>query len=163
MTDFAQILSTLEQRGLKLAIAESLTGGLLTSAVVDVPGASNVLLGSVVAYQNTIKQNLLNISAAELNRFHSVSTEIAEAMALGAIESLSSAAGVDANTVIGLATTGVAGPGADGVHPVGQVFIAVAVPGHDVAVRELNLSGDRRAVREQAVLEITSLLGSLLA
>ena len=163
MTDFAGIVSTLQARGLKLAIAESLTGGQLSAAVVDVPGASKVFLGAVVAYQDSIKQHLLNISAAELSRFHAVSAETAVAMAQGAIENLGNAASVDPSTVIGLATTGVAGPDADDEHPVGQVFIAVVMPGIDAQVRELRLQGNRASIRAATVEAVAELLGSLLA
>ncbi|MEN9714500.1 MAG: hypothetical protein RLZZ164_1164 [Actinomycetota bacterium] len=163
MIDFAAILADLDARGLKLAIAESLTGGLLSATVVDVPGASKVLLGSIVAYQNSLKQNLLNISASELDRFHAVSAETAVAMAQGAIETISSAAGIDPSIVVGLATTGVAGPDADGVHPVGQVFIAVVWPGREPEIRELHLAGSRGEIRSATVLATHELLGSLLA
>ncbi|MFM2321280.1 MAG: hypothetical protein RL612_427, partial [Actinomycetota bacterium] len=106
----AEVLANLQARGFYLAVAESLTGGLLAAELVAVPGASKVFLGSVTAYQNSIKQNLLAVPASVLESRGAVSAETAEAMAIGVREKFARAAGVPIERVIGVSTTGVAGP-----------------------------------------------------
>lgn len=151
MSNAAVVLAELQARGWFLAIAESLTGGALASEFVAVPGASNVLLGSITAYQNSIKQNLLGVPANVLESRGAVSTETAEAMAAGVREHFAHAAGVPLERVIGIATTGVAGPDADGDKPVGLVYLGFSVPGLGTSALELHLSGDRAQVRAAAV------------
>lgn len=106
-----------EQR-LWLATAESLTGGLLAAAVTDVPGASRVFRGGVVAYATDLKHALLGVDADLLRRVGAVDAEVAAQLAQGARRRL----GAD----IALATTGVAGPDPQDAHPPGTVFVALA-------------------------------------
>lgn len=148
----AEVLANLQARGFYLAVAESLTGGLLAAEFVAVPGASRVFLGSITAYQNSIKKNLLGVPANVLESSGAVSAETAEAMATGASEHFARAAGVPNDLVIGISTTGVAGPDPDGDKPVGLVFIGFALPGHKVSSRRLELTGDRDQIRSAAVL-----------
>ena len=124
-----------------MAVAESLTGGDVTSAVVAVPGASAVLRGGVVAYATDLKGALLGVDRALLERVGAVDPEVAAQMARGVRERL----GAD----VGLATTGVAGPGGQDGHPPGEVHVAVATA-DAVHVRSLRLPGDRSAVRHAA-------------
>ncbi len=148
----AKVLAALEQRGWKLAIAESLTGGLLAAEFVAVPGASKVLLGSITAYQNSIKQTLLDVSAVNLEKFGAVSAEVAEAMALGIQTKFA-----DGNqSIVGISTTGVAGPDPDGDKPVGLVYVGLAIPGLPVQSFELKLDGSRAEIREAAVQSAVS-------
>ena len=147
------ILAFCRQRQLKLAIAESLTGGALTAEIVAVPGASKVLLGSVVAYQTEIKHGMLGVSQQLLKTRGAVDPDVADQMALGAQRRFAEQLGLSPASVVGLATTGVAGPEAQDGKPVGLVYLAIAdseLPS-GVQTFELHLTGDRSAIREQAV------------
>ena len=145
-------------RKLHLAIAESLTGGLLTSAFVDVPGASKVLLGSIVAYQSELKHELLGVSRVLLATQGAVDPEVAAQMAIGVRARIAQKMGLNEAQVIGLATTGVAGPESQDGKPAGQVFVAVSMSDGDF-VYPLTLSGGRDEVRKSAVSEALGLLG----
>lgn len=155
----AELIATLEARGLYLAIAESLTGGLLAAEFVAVPGASKVLLGSITAYQNSIKQNLLDVPPSVLETRGAVSAEVAEAMAVGVQQHFAKAAGVSIDRVIALSTTGVAGPDPDGDKPVGLAYIGFAIPGVGVGHAQLQLAGDRAQIRAAVVRSALSELG----
>jgi len=144
------VLGMVKDRGLTLACAESCTGGLLTSAFVDIPGASDALLEGVIAYNKRAKLGRLGVSAQTLERRGEVSEQTAREMALG----ICATAGAD----IGLATTGIAGPGGGTPEkPVGLVYIAACVNG-DVTVRQLNITGRRGRVRARAVVSVLDLL-----
>ena len=146
----AELVALLTARGQTLGCAESLTGGLLTDAVVQVTGASRVLMGGIVAYDEGRKQSLLGVSAQALERYTAVSAQVACEMALGARRVLA----VD----YALSTTGYAGPdGAD----VGLVYTALAGPNGTV-VREHRFSGDRGGIRRQAVAAALALLAESL-
>lgn len=143
------IVDALRGTGQTLATAESLTGGLLCATLVDVPGASDVLRGGVVAYLADSKRDVLGVDQDLLERVGTVHADVAAAMAEGAVRVLGS--------TWGLATTGVAGPEPSEGKPVGTVHVAVAGPG-GAQTRELSLHGDRRLIREQAVDAALSLL-----
>ncbi|MFM6963137.1 MAG: CinA family protein [Micrococcales bacterium] len=162
-SDFTDILADCESRGLRIALAESLTGGALSAKIVDVPGASRVLLGGVVAYSNAMKRELLGVSSETLNLHGAVSAQTAGEMATGARLKMAGAAGLSADDVIGISTTGVAGPDTDGEHQVGEVFIAIEWPGKGLEVAHLRLAGDRAVVRSGTVAAVADLLRSLLA
>ncbi|MGF1662955.1 MAG: CinA family protein [Kineosporiaceae bacterium] len=140
-------------RGLTLATAESLTGGAVAAAIVGVPGASEVFRGGMVAYATDLKREWLGVPAELLARCGPVDPDVAAAMAAGA----RARAGAD----LGLATTGVAGPGPAGGHPVGTVHVAVVGPGAS-RVRSLALPGDRPAVRAAAAEAVLTLALALL-
>jgi nicotinamide-nucleotide amidase len=148
------ILDVLATRGLTIAVAESLTGGLLTSELVSVPGASASVLGGVVAYNTHLKSTILGVDAALLAAHGAVHPDVARAMALG-VRSVLAVDGEDAD--IGIATTGVAGPELQDGHPVGTVFIALSAVDQSIVV-ELHLDGDRQAIREAVVSESLVLL-----
>jgi nicotinamide-nucleotide amidase len=155
----AHVLELLREDGRTLAVAESLTGGLLADAFVQVPGASAVLLGAVVAYATPVKHTVLGVDAALLAREGAVDPEVAKQMADGVRRALA----VDGRRAdVGVATTGVAGPdGQDGKAP-GTVWVGVAVGDRLVATGAV-LPGDRAAVREGAVeLAVQALLEALL-
>ena len=138
----AKVLQALEARGWSLALAESLTGGLLADAFVSVPGASKVLRGSIVAYATEIKHELLGVDDSLLAEVGAVDPGVAIEMAVGAANKL----GAD----VGVSATGVAGPDEQDGNPVGTVFIGIVTPlGSDVV--PLQLSGTRQEIREQAV------------
>jgi nicotinamide-nucleotide amidase len=145
-----ELLEALANKGLHLAIAESLTGGLLTSAIVDVSGASKVLLGSIVAYQTELKHQLLGVSRPLLEEQGAVDAEVVAQMAAGVRWKLAAKSGFDESTVIGVATTGVAGPDSQDGKPAGTVFIGISGPTGDF-VYPLNIPGSRPQVRMAAV------------
>jgi nicotinamide-nucleotide amidase len=133
----------LRARGLRLALAESCTGGLVGARVTRVPGSSDVFVGGVVAYSNSIKESMLGVPAALLAEHGAVSAKLAVAMAEGALARF----GAD----VALAVTGVAGPGGGTPEkPVGRVFIGLARRGAASASRRFQLPGDRDWVRERA-------------
>lgn len=138
-----RLLEALRRSGGSIAVAESLTGGLVTSTLVDVPGASAVLRGGIVAYATELKASLLGVDAALLAERGPVDPVVAEAMAQG-VRSRTGA-------TFGMATTGVAGPLPQHGHPVGEFFVAVVGP-DGAWVRRHQVAGDRAAVRRAAVL-----------
>ena len=144
-------IERLTAAGQTLAVAESLTGGLVTAALTSVAGASLALRGGVVAYATELKTELLGVPADLLARHGPVHPDVAAAMAAGVRQRL--------RATYGLATTGVAGPGPADGRPQGTVFVAVAGP-VGVAGRGLRLTGDRHAVRNGTVEAVLSLLVS---
>ena len=144
------VAALLARRGLTVAVAESCTGGLVAARLVNVPGMSNHLLEGVVAYSNRAKERLLGVPADRIERHGAVSEAVARAMAEGA----RAGAGAD----LGLAVTGIAGPGGGSSEkPVGTVWFALADAAGADAVREL-FPGDRQTVRERAVLYALNLV-----
>lgn len=136
------LLGVLSARGWTLGVAESLTGGGVTAALVSVPGASAVVRGGVVAYATDLKASLLGVDAGLLAARGAVDPDIASRMAAG----VRNATGAD----VGIATTGVAGPDPqDGKAP-GLVFVAVSAPGTE-QVRRYELEGSRSDVIDGAV------------
>ena len=153
MTTAASVLQVLERRGATLVTAESITGGRIAAALTAVPGSSVSFVGGVVAYAATVKESVLGVPRAVIERHGVVSAECARSMAEGA-RALTGATWA-------VSTTGVAGPGEqDGVPP-GTVYVGVAGPGHPTAVA-LELSGDRASVQEQATREALSALQAIL-
>lgn len=148
----ANLLSKLSASGLYLALAESITGGALSSTLVDVPGASKVLLGSIVAYQSDLKHALVGVSRTLLENQGAVDPEVAAQMAIGAREKLANACGLSTDSVLGLATTGVAGPDFQDGKPVGLCYIAVSGPKPiETLVFEYQFAGNRAEIRAAAV------------
>lgn len=150
MTDAAEeALTRLAADGATLAVAESLTGGLLAAEFVRVPGASRVFRGSVTAYATELKGTLLGVDRELLAAEGAVHPEVARQMAAGVRELLAAD--------YGLATTGVAGPEPQDGRPVGTVYTAVAGP-EGTRVSSPRLSGDRATIRRMAVADALSLL-----
>ncbi|MGH3060241.1 MAG: CinA family nicotinamide mononucleotide deamidase-related protein, partial [Gaiellaceae bacterium] len=136
------VLARCRELGLRLATAESCTGGLVGARLTDVAGASEAYAGGVVAYSDDLKTRLLGVPAETLERHGAVSAETARAMADGARAAL----GAD----VAVAVTGVAGPGGGTPEkPVGLVYVHAAAPEGEEA-RELRIPGDREAVRARA-------------
>ncbi|MDE2409656.1 MAG: CinA family protein [Actinomycetales bacterium] len=151
MSKAEHALALLGAAGIKLAVAESLTGGLLASTIVDVPGASKVFLGGVVAYATEAKGELLWVRTETLSDYGAVSAETAAAMAKGVRKNFEAVAfGLDATKLWTLATTGVAGPDEQEGKPVGRVYVALCT-GSETVTRQMTFSGDRAAIREAAV------------
>jgi nicotinamide-nucleotide amidase len=145
----ARVVALLREHGSTVATAESLTGGRVCAALVDVPGASQVVRGGVVAYAADLKSALLGVPEALVAERGTVDADVAAAMAESVRERLGATWGV--------ATTGVAGPGPSEGKPQGTVHVAVAGP-DGVHGRLLALPGDRDAVRSATVLASLSLL-----
>jgi len=144
----------LGEQCLSLGLAESCTGGMIASRITRVPGSSAYFAGGVVAYDNRVKEGVLGVPGGELAVYGAVSREVALSMARGAKRVL--------QTDIGLAVTGIAGPGGGAPgKPVGLVYIALEGPGGALC-RELRLKGDRRKIREAACGAALELLRSYL-
>lgn len=150
----AAVLVALRGRGLTLATAESLTGGLVGGALTAVPGSSDVYRGGIVCYATDLKASLVGVPADLLAEHGPVASETAAALAVGA----ALVCGAD----VGIATTGVAGPSAQDGHPVGEVYVCVNVPGGAPRVRPLHLSGTRDEIRAQTVDAVLDLLRETL-
>lgn len=144
------VVSLLKKYNLTLAAAESLTGGLFSARIVNVPGASDVLKGSFVTYTNKAKRKLLNVKKNTLVKYTAVSKETAEEMAKGVASEL--------NADVAVSMTGIAGPdGGTEEQPVGLVYIACIAKGK-VTVKKYQFHGDRQKIRENAVVSALDLV-----
>jgi nicotinamide-nucleotide amidase len=144
-----QVLDRLRAVGQTVAVAESLTGGLVAAALTDVPGASVAFRGGIVTYATELKAVLLGVDALMLARHGAVYPPVAVAMANGVRTRL--------GATYGLATTGVAGPEPADGQPVGTAHIAVSVA-DDTVVRTIALTGDRLQIRRLTVEHALGLL-----
>ncbi|GAA4111772.1 CinA family protein [Enteractinococcus coprophilus] len=154
-TDFSahDIVAQLKHEDLTIATAESLTAGMLSSTLADVPGASAVLQGGVVAYNNAIKHRLLGVSADILAARGAVDAETAKQMADGARQRLIAD--------LGISTTGVAGPEPSEGKAVGIVFIALSTR-EQITARLLRFDGNREQIRRSTVAASLRLVGEWL-
>jgi nicotinamide-nucleotide amidase len=149
------VLDLLRGRGLTLATAESCTAGLVASRLATVPGASDVLVGGVVAYADEVKREVLGVPAAVIERHGAVSPECAAAMAEGARR----VTGAD----IAVSVTGIAGPGGGTpAKPVGLVYLHASGPGFE-REREVRFSGPRENVREWSATAALHLVRSAVS
>lgn len=144
------IIRGLQAQGLTVATCESLTGGMICAALVDVPGASRVVRGGLITYQTDTKSLLAGVDAGLIEAHGVVSAEVARAMAAGARDAL--------HADIAVSATGMASPGEIGDPPAGTVFVGLASAAGVQAV-ELHLTGDRQAVRQQTVDAAIKLIG----
>ncbi|GHD50155.1 CinA family protein [Streptomyces galbus] len=155
-TDVVRLLTV---SGQSLAVAESLTGGLVAAEITSVPGASKAFRGSVTAYATELKHAVLGVDADLLAARGAVDPQVAQQMAAG----VRAALGAD----WGIATTGVAGPEPQDGQPVGTVFVAVCGPRAGSArggkVEALRLNGDRAEIRRESVRSVLGLLLKELA
>ena len=140
----------LQTAGYWLATAESLTGGLLGAQLTETPGASESYLGGVVAYQNNVKQELLGVSGSLMAQQGAVDAEVAAQMANGVRARFAKINQLPIEQVIGVSTTGVAGPDQSEGKSAGTVFIGVGSAAGD-AVYAYEFSGDRDHIRDQSV------------
>jgi nicotinamide-nucleotide amidase len=146
------VLDACRARGLKLATAESCTGGLVTGALTEIAGSSDVVDRGFVTYSNEAKQQMLGVASETLRDYGAVSRQTAEEMARGAI--------AHSNAQIAVAITGIAGPsGGSADKPVGLVHFAAASRAGALTHREIRY-GDigRSAVREKSVLAALAML-----
>jgi nicotinamide-nucleotide amidase len=159
MTPGEEVIALLKQRGLTIAVAESLTGGLLVAELIRTPGASAVVNGGVVAYNTALKHSVLGVDAGLLAANGPVDPRVAEQMAAGVRSSLA-VEGTPAD--VGISTTGVAGPRPQDGKPVGTVYLGFAI-GTRVTSVTLHLSGSRDDIRTAVVSESLTRLHGLLA
>jgi len=154
-TDLAAVvLDRCRALRLKLAVAESCTGGMLGERLTTIPGSSDVFLGGVIAYHNDVKKELLGVRAEDLERYGAVSEELALQMAAGVRERT----GAD----VGVSVTGIAGPGGGTPEkPVGLVWIAIH--SSDAKARRFHLVGDRTEIRQRAAQAALEMVRRTLA
>jgi nicotinamide-nucleotide amidase len=150
-----RLLDLCRARGLRVATAESCTGGLVAGALTEIAGASDVVERGFIVYSNEAKEAMLDVSASTLKRHGAVSRETAAAMAAGAIK--------NSLADLSVAITGIAGPGGGSKQkPVGLVYFAAASRGGKrLARRRLFGKIGRRRVRERSVAEAIELLQML--
>lgn len=146
-----EVIGALRSAGATVATGESLTGGQVCATLISVAGASDVVLGGIVAYAPEAKIELLHVDADLIDDQGTVHADVAGQMAFGAQERF--------NATYGLATTGVAGPGESEGKPAGTVHIAIAGP-DGVRTSALQLDGDRDTIRKETV---DALLSQLVA
>ena len=140
----------LQKQGLTISAAESCTGGMIASTLVNIPGSSVILGSSFVTYSNESKNLLLGVPFDDLKTYGAVSEVVARKMAKGA----RFVAGAD----IGVSATGIAGPdGGTDAKPVGLVYIAIASPRRTMC-KKIKLSGSRNAIRKKTTKEILKLI-----
>lgn len=144
MSELAErVVKLFTEKGMTFGFAESLTGGMISSEIVGVPGASAVFSGSVVCYTNDVKMNVLGVPSEVMDEHTEVSSECAEAMA----EGLCKVIGCDCS----VAVTGIAGPtGELPGKPVGTVYFGYYCNGNNGSFRQV-FSGDRMEIRKQTV------------
>jgi nicotinamide-nucleotide amidase len=136
----------LVNKKLTIATAESCTGGMVASTLINYPGISSVFMESAVTYSNEAKINRLGVKAETLDKYGAVSSEVAAEMAQGIAKT--------AGTKIGLSTTGIAGPeGGSMEKPVGLVYVGLYMNG-EVKTKMLRLSGDRQRIRQRATMQL---------
>ena len=136
------VAEMLLERGLTIAAAESCTGGLVASKLIEYPGISAVLLEGCVTYSNEAKMRRLGVQAETLEQFGAVSEETAREMAEGIAKT--------SGASIGIATTGIAGPdGGTAEKPVGLVYLGLSYAGK-THVKKCNFTGERQEIRESA-------------
>jgi nicotinamide-nucleotide amidase len=148
----AALLDLCRRKELKVATAESCTGGLVAGALTDIAGSSDVLDRGFVTYSNEAKREMLGVSAQTLREHGAVSLETAEEMARGAL--------AHSNARLAVAITGIAGPGGGSAEkPVGLVHFAAAARSGALVTREMRY-GDigRGAVRHKSVLQALAML-----
>jgi len=151
----AQVLEVFRARGLKIATAESCTGGLVAGALTEIAGSSDVVDRGFVTYSNAAKEAMLGVPAVTLERYGAVSAETAAAMAAGALK--------NSLADITVAITGIAGPGGGSKQkPVGLVHFAAASRDGRCLAREQRYGEiGRQSVRERSVVEALELLAAL--
>ncbi len=142
-----QVLNACKKHQMKLALAESCTGGLASAYITSIPGSSLIFDRGFVTYSNKAKQELLGVSKKLLEEEGAVSAAVAEAMAKGAIDFS------EANLAV--SATGIAGPGGGtNRKPVGLIFIGLASKNHILSHKKFQLEGLRYSIREQTVSHI---------
>ncbi|OPJ56833.1 CinA family protein [Alkalithermobacter paradoxus] len=137
-----ELVKILIDNDFTISIAESCTGGIISSRIVSFPGVSSVFYEGIVTYSNESKMERLNVKKETLDKYGAVSEEVAREMAIGITK--------NGKVDIGLSVTGIAGPrGKTETKPVGLVYIGLYIKGN-VKVKKINLMGDRNKIRNEA-------------
>lgn len=156
MTTATEVLQAARYWGVRLATAESCTGGLIAGALTDVPGSSDVFDRGFVTYSNAAKQEMLGVKAETLAKVGAVSEEVAVEMAEGALRA--------SRAQMAVAVTGIAGPGGSEFKPEGRVCFALAKAGSATVVETVEFGAiGRAAVRAATVAHALSMLGRALS
>ncbi|BBE31076.1 putative competence-damage inducible protein [Tepiditoga spiralis] len=135
------VAKLLIEKNLKISVAESCTGGMVSSKLINYPGISSVFLEGIVTYSNESKINRLNVSKKTLETYGAISKQVAKEMVEGIVK--------NSNSNIGLSTTGIAGPsGGTKEKPVGLVYIGIYINGKTI-IKKLNLHGNREKIRSR--------------
>jgi nicotinamide-nucleotide amidase len=154
--DTAQLLDLYRNRRLRIATAESCTGGMIAAALTDIAGSSDVFERGFVTYSNEAKTQQVGVPADLIAHHGAVSVHVAREMAAGALKH----SGAD----VAVAVTGIAGPGGGSeVKPVGLVYIAVARRDGDPAIERHQFRGDRAEVRKATVERALEMLAEAIA
>ncbi len=156
-TEARQVIELATEKKLRIATAESCTGGLIGAAITSIPGSSAAYKGGIIAYDNAAKNKFLKVPPGMIHKYGAVSRHVARTMAKGAIEAL--------NVDIAVSVTGIAGPGGGSKDkPIGTVWIGIAVREGDniEATAKLHRFGDidRNKVRDAACYEALKALKS---
>jgi nicotinamide-nucleotide amidase len=154
--DTAQLLDLYRNRRLRIATAESCTGGMIAAALTDIAGSSDVFERGFVTYSNEAKTQQVGVPADLIAHHGAVSVHVAREMAAGALKH----SGAD----VAVAVTGIAGPGGGSeVKPVGLVYIAVARRDGDPAIERHQFRGDRAEIRKATVERALEMLAEAIA
>lgn len=145
MTDAAAVLDLARQAGLRIATAESCTGGLIAGALTEIPGSSDVVDRGFVTYSNAAKQDMLGVSTATLDAHGAVSEQVAAEMAQGALR--------NSLADLTVAVTGIAGPGGSEFKPEGRVCFGLAQAGQSVRTETVEFGAIGRSAVRQATVE----------
>ena len=146
-----RVIKAAQEKGLKLSVAESCTGGMVGAALSSVSGASSVFMGGIISYDNKVKINLLKVSKTDLAKYGAVSKSVAKQMAIGAKK----ACGAD----IAVSITGIAGPTGGSVEkPVGTVWIGIANHNNSQAKLFKFEDAGRKKIRKNATKAALDLL-----
>ncbi|MET3194537.1 competence/damage-inducible protein A [Bacillus sp. OAE603] len=151
---FIVLSKKLKEHNLSISAAESLTGGLFSKRMTDIPGNSSIFKGSIVCYSNEVKQNLLNVPKELLEKEGAVSIECAKSL----VENIQSVSRSD----VSISFTGEAGPIASEEVPVGKVYIGIKIADSPAIVKEFQFSGSREQIRLSSVKNGASLLVKLI-
>lgn len=152
-----EVISLAQSKGLHIALAESLTAGLISAELARVPGASKVLLGGVVSYQDQVKTQLLGVSPSLLQMQSAVDPEVAAQMAEGVRAKLAFAMQLEQDLVVGLSATGVAGPDSVGENGPGVVYLGLS-SARGTKVFAEQFDGARAEIRAQTVARALEIL-----
>lgn len=141
----AQVLAAARAKGLRIATAESCTGGMISAALTDVAGSSDVVECGFVTYSNTAKISMLGVQRETLDSVGAVSEQVAREMAEGAL--------ARSGVALAVAVTGIAGPGGSEFKPEGRVCFAIAAAGHPTGVETVEFGALGRAGVRQATVD----------
>ena len=149
------IVNKIKNQGMKIATAESCTGGLLASTLTEISGVSDIFEGGISAYSNRVKQERLHVSKEFLDTYGAVSEQVAKAMSTSVCDYV--------HADIGISITGVAGPSCSENKPVGLVYYSIYIKPHNILLCEkLQLKGTRAQIRKKTVEKVLTHLDQLL-